>query len=203
MKKCRLTEKKMSNKRFKKTEQAILIAYFRFHDYPVAKKIAKSAKVSRSTLYRHHQTTTNIPYDYEEYLLQAYLRTIHKLSKKKNPSLKTILLRTLVFIASNRDVFLILFQSNHKEVIKKMLDHIKHPILEEWRLGGDLNKMYSIYKNEVLGAIEIWGKANFSNQTLNSALEAIIYLTKTARHNLLPLESKSTRIKQALDVTRV
>ncbi len=198
MKKCRLTEKKMSNKRFKKTEQAILIAYYRFRDYPVAKKIAKSAKISRSTLYRHHQTTTNIPYDYEEYLLQAYLRTIRKFSKKKNPSLKTVLLRTLVFIASNREVFLILFQSNHKEVINKMLDHIKLIILEEWKLGGDLNKMYSIYKNEVLGAIEIWGKANFSNQTLNSALEAIVYLTKTARQNLLPLESKPTKTQTSV-----
>lgn len=182
-----LTEKRMRNRRFFNNEQAIFIAYYKFKDYPSAKKLARIAGVSRSTLYRHHKKIQLISSDYEDYLLKNYRKTIKRFLKN-NSSLKNIYLRTLVFISSNREVFKALFRENHKDIIKKMINSIKPKILTEWHLSGNLDKIYGIYANEVLAIMEIWHKANFSNQTLESALSDILYLTKSSRRSLLSLQ---------------
>ncbi len=187
MKTSGLTEKRMQNRRFFKNEHAIFVAYYKLKDYPSAKKLAKIAGVSRSTLYRHHKRVQSIPADCEEYLLQNYFKTIKKLLEK-NPNFRVIFLRTLVFIRSNKELFKILFKDNHKEIIKRMINHLKTVIVKEWHLSGDVDTIFNIYANEVLGVIEIWHKHYFSDKFLESTLSNILFLTKTSRRSLLPLQ---------------
>ena len=177
----------MQNRRFFKNEYAILIAYYKLRNYPSAKRLARIAGISRSTLYRHHKRVQFIPIDYEAFLLQSYICSIKKLIHK-NANLKTIILRTLVFIVSNRELFRILFKDNRKEIVKRMFEYLKPRILEEWHLSGNIDKIYSVYKNGVLGIIEIWYKQKFTSNHIESTLNDILYLTRVSRHNLLPLQ---------------
>ena len=187
MKKSGLTEKSMSNKHFYKTEQAILIAYYKLKDFPKACKIAKQAGISRSTFYRHHSSAYSIPYDYEAYLFSLYSYTIQKLLRRSQISVKLAYLRTLAFISNHRDLFKILFSENRKEVIKKMLHRLRPLISQSWPASCNTDQAFNIYANEVLALIELWGKHDFSVSMLSSTLSEVLYLTKTAPRHLSPI----------------
>lgn len=187
MKNGGLTERKMANERFFKTEKAIFIAYCKLRDYPSAKKIAQRAKISRATLYRHHRKVAKIPEDYEKYLLEKYHKTMRGFVKKE-AKIRILYFRALVFMMNNKDIILALFQEGRKEIIKNMADRLKDRVVNEWKIGGDLSKMFSIYKNEIVGVIEDWAEQDFSEKKLNKTLDDIVYLTQTARQRLLPLK---------------
>lgn len=182
----------MSNKKFRKNERAIFVAYYKLRECPIAKRVAKQANISRSTLYRHHRTTFSIPHDYEKYLLRTYSRQMYSFLHEKGTSLSILFLRTLVFISNNKDIFEALFRDGHKEVIRGILDIIRPKIVEEWQLFNDDDVIYHVYSNEVLGIIEVWSKYGFSDKYLSLAQKDIIFLTKTARKKLLPLASHSS-----------
>ncbi|MBO4813004.1 hypothetical protein J5491_02535 [Candidatus Saccharibacteria bacterium] len=188
MKTSGLTDKNMADKRFRKTEYAIFFAYYKLKSYPSAKKIAKTARISRSTLYRHHKKVQAISVDYEKYLLHDYAKTINKLIEK-NAEIRVIYLRTLVFIMAHRRVFRALFKEDRKEVVKSMVGLLKARIIvKEWHLSGNLDKMYNIYTNEVLAVIEFWSQQNFTDKVLERTLNDVLYLTKVSRKKLLPLK---------------
>ena len=186
MKKSRLTEKNMADRRFKRTERAIFIAYYKMCDYPIAKRIARKAKISRATFYRHHQTASSIPRDHEEYLFKTYTTQMKKYLKKPS-NLQTIFLRFLVFLSSNKEVIKLLLCDGRKETIKKMINHLKPVIICSWRFAGNLDNAYNVYENEVLGVIEFWGQKDFAVTKLSKILSEILYLTKTASERLIPL----------------
>ena len=69
-----------------------------------------------------------------------------------------------------------------------MIEFLKGRVLEEWHLGGDVDKIYNVYQYEVLGVIEVWSKQKFATKQLDFVLSDILYLTNAARRNLLPLQ---------------
>lgn len=179
-----LTDEKMSNKQFYKTERAIFIAYSKIRDYPTAKRLTRAAHISRSTLYRHHPRITHIPRDYEGYLLSAYDKAMRRMIHKKGIKLKITILRMLVFIMNHKEVIKLLLNDGRSAVIKKMLNRIKPRLINEWMIGDDFNKIFSIYTNEIVGIIELWGKHNFSDQYLGTILNDVMTITKTAPSRL-------------------
>ncbi len=178
----------MTNKRFQRTEQAIFAAYYKIRDYPSAQKLSKRAGISRSTFYRHHQATSKIPQDYEEYLFAVYLHRIKKYLNSDAPNLKIIFFRFVVFISSNREVFKALFGEGRKEIIKKMLHPLKPVIIASWDTSVNLDRIFKIYENEVLGIIEVWSEERFINQKITVVFNVIMYMTEHACRNLLPLK---------------
>ena len=189
MKTSGLTDKNMADKRFRKTEYAIFFAYYKLRSCPSAKKLARTAKISRSTLYRHHKKVQLISVDYEEFLLHDYTKAINRLIKK-DAEIRIIYLRTLAFISAHRRVFMALFKEDRKEVVKNMIGLLRARIVtREWRLSGNLDKMYIIYTNEILGVIECWSTHMFTDKYLEHVLNDILYLTRASRKKLLPLKS--------------
>lgn len=182
-----ITEKKMQNKRFYKAEHSIFIAYYSFKNYPTARILARRARISCSTLYRHHHKPQDIPRDYEEFLVSKYNQYIKKLHRKGNFNIRRFYLYFLVYIISNKPYFLALFKDNRKGIIIKMLRPAKPYILAKWHLHGDTDKMYSVYSNEILGVIETWAKHNFAKKMLEQTLDDIMYLTESSRIKLAPL----------------
>ena len=178
----------MSNKHFFKTEYKIFTAYCKSHNHPTARKITTNAKISRATLYRHHYNAQSILRDYEDLILATYSHKIEALTKRKT-STKVLFLRTLIFISRHGKVFRALFTDGRKEIIKQILKKLKPSVTITWRPVNCLDKIYSIYENEVLGVIEIWSEYNFSATKLSRALSDILYLTKTAPERLAPLGS--------------
>ena len=177
----------MANKRFFKTEKAIFIAYCKLRDYPSAKRIAQLAGVSRATFYRHHRKAVKIPEDYEKYLLENY-RKMMRGFMKRGTKIRILYFRMLIFMVNNEEVILVLFQEGRKEIIRSMVDYLKPCVLDEWKIGGDLSKMFNVYKSEVMGVIEVWAEQKFSDKDLDTVLNDIMYLTQTARQRLLPLK---------------
>ena len=178
----------MSNKRFLETEKAIFVAYCKLQDFVSAKKVAKCAHISRSTLYRHHKIVQNIPKDYERYLADIYAKRMKKYSHKKHISLKFIYFRTLIFIYNHRKVFLTLFKEERKDVIKEMLLNLRKEVANKWGQNYISDKLYNVYANEVVGIIETWSKNNFSRKRLDIALGDIMFLTETAPKRLSGLK---------------
>ena len=181
---CRLTEKNMANQKFRQSETAILIAYLGSRGCPTAKFLAQKARVSRSTFYLHHQQPHNIPRDYEEYLFGLYKKHITKFLKKESTNLKTLFFHTLIFISSHQKIFRMLFFVQQKGIIKRMLSCLKKPILAEWRLAGNLDELYCVYENEIIGVIETWDKQGFAGGSFNATLKHLVYLTRTAPRRL-------------------
>ena len=173
----------MANKKFQKTEKAIFVAYYKFRDFPSAKVLARRAKISRSTLYRHHEKPFALPKDYENYLLKIYARRMRAFLNKGLP-LKTLFFRTLIFIHTHHLIFKALFKDGNKEIIKKMLDKLKPQILKDWNYAGNTEKLYKIYQNEILGLIEAWSEDNFDIKEVETVLNDILYLNKTTPRHL-------------------
>lgn len=183
-----LTEKNMTNKRFRQTEHDIFIAYYKLKNHSDTKSLAHHAGISRSTLYRHHQKSQNIPDDYEDYLLLTYNRLIQDCLRSKTTSLSNIYLRTLVFISNHKEVFVALFSDGHQGIIKKMLANLGPKITAFLCLDSKMSTAYIVYENEILGVIEVWSKHNFSSTKLDKTLKDILYLTSTAPERLAPLK---------------
>lgn len=186
MKTSGLTKKRMANERFRKNEQAILTAYYKLKDYPGAKKLARAAGVSRTTLYRHHKIIQAIPVDYEDFLFRAYKETIRHYLVEDVP-IKTLFLRTLVFIHCNREIIQALFRAHHKEIVEKILDYLRPRTTQDWCAVSNPDKVYKVYKNEIMGIIEEWNKQGLSRQDIGLILDNILYLTESAYRSLLPL----------------
>ena len=182
-----LTQKRMGDGRFRRAERAIFIAYYKLRDCPSAKILARRAGISRSTLYRHHKKVQSILADYEDYLFHNYKKSLRPLIKKKAP-LKTLALRSLVFIYSNRRVIQILFQNRYNQIVGRIVDYLKPIIIESWCSPDNTDKMFWVYKEGVLGVIEEWCERGFESSELDRVLDNILYLTRTAYRNLLPLK---------------
>ena len=103
-----LTEKQMRNQRFRKTEEVIFMAVFRKKEFTNVGKVAKETKLSRSTIYRHHNPLYLIIPNYERYILSIYDRIIGKQIKNRKVKLEYIFLKTLTFVVSQKRIFLVL-----------------------------------------------------------------------------------------------
>ena len=187
MVKSGLTEKRMRDRRFRRTEKAILYAVFSVRDYPNASIVAKKARISRSTLYRHHKNTRNIISDYEKYMLKKYSRMVEKWGKNKK--LRFYFEQMLVFVVANKKIILFLLKNGRKGILEGMIAKLEPKVVKAARLPKKAKTVLVVYRGEVLGLLEEWGKSGFSDKELNKVLENIIYLTNTIRERLLNLKN--------------
>ena len=177
----------MSNKRFLKTEKTIVTAYNKFRARPTVQKISRYARISRSTLYRHHEIAARILDDYEEYLLRIYSKKLRKFIQKDGYSLRVIFCQILVFILNNKSDFIILFKNGHTEIVGKMLEPLKPRLKNEWNRTTEFEKIFRLYTGEVVGVIDLWSRQDFADDRLEAVLSDILYLADTAKKHLTPL----------------
>ena len=186
-KKCGLTEKRMSNKRFRKTEEKIFVAVFCCHDFPKVNLVVKKTKISRATLYRHHNVLCNIATDYEKYILDKYSRMIKPYLLNRNNKVKMLFYKTLIFITANKRILAVLIDKNGGIILERMVWRLRKRIVNTYRFPKDSGKIYKIYAKEVVGVIEVWKDSGFSMKKIEKVLDDIMYLTETAKGRLLPL----------------
>ena len=178
---------KTKNRRYQKTEIAILEVLMRSKELPSARVLVRQAKISRSTLYRHHKTIPGIIPDYEREILIKYTEVIQKLTRRKNIQVRTICLRTLIFIMMNRRTFKILLKYDSGVVIEKMILKLRHKLKSACYLPNNPEKILRIYAKEVAGVIEEWGRSGFKEGELELVLGKVMYLTESMRQRLGPL----------------
>ena len=189
MRKRAITDQRLKNRKFRQIEDAILKVYIRTwkRDVTVV-DVARQLGVARSTIYRHHKTMKSIIYDYEKYILQKYKAFVGRYIQKDDVTVRELMRRTLFFILMHKSLFKMMMDCGGGFVVGEMLDCLKGKILREYRLPLQSNKIFRIYKNELMGLVEEWRKTDFSEVEINSVLKDIIYLTNTLRIRLGPLE---------------
>ena len=178
---------KMKNKRYQKTEAAILEVLMKSKELPTTRVLIENARISRSTLYRHHKTVPGIVPDYEKEVLEQYEGVVRKLVRRKNTQVRTICLRTLIFIMTNRRIFMILLKYDGGIVIEKMILKLKSKLKTSCCLPKNSEKMLRVYAKEVAGVIEEWGRQRFIEDELETVLSKIMYLTESMRQRLGPV----------------
>ena len=182
-----LTEKRMSNKRFRKTEEAILKVFFEGDYYICTKELAKKVGVARSTVYNHHRTAREILPDYERYILRKFRRALRRMTKNKNVKLKSLYMKVLFLIMHEKRIFGVLMRGGRRETLEKIVLEMRVKIVNYAKLPKNSEKMFGVYVSEVVELVVGWGKRGFIEAEIEGLLEDIIYLTDTMRQRLAPL----------------
>ena len=183
----RLTEKRMSDRRFRRTEEAILKAFFEGDSYVSIGVMAERAGVARSTFYRHHKTVGMILPDYKKYILRRYRRFVGTL-KGNRVGLRIVIMKIPVFILSNRNAFRTLNRCGDREVIREMIVYLKPKIVRAARLPKNHEMIYKVYVGEVVELVNCWVKGGGRDAEMERLIDDIEYLTRTMRKRLLPVE---------------
>lgn len=179
-----ITEKRLANRKFKRTEEAILRVFFETKSYISIGKMAVKAGVARSTVYNHHRTVWEITTDYKEYILRKYQRLARKIMKAKNLRLRMVFVRILYFILADRKIFEILIKDGRVEIFEEMLVEIQPKLAIVMRLPKNSQTLFAVYKSEVARLIYEWGSKGFDQNEMKKILDEILYLTETARERL-------------------
>ncbi len=180
-----LTERKMKNKRYRRTEKAILIALFSFRHFPSMGMIAKRARIAKSTAYRHHNNSYEILTDFEDYLVARYWRETRILMRIRRVRLISLFRQMLAVLAFHREELEILLGGGWDRVIEKLVTELKPKIIERLKIS---DKQSDILVKEITGVIEQWGRKGFCEEEIAMNVEKIKYLITTARERLGPLE---------------
>ena len=181
-----LTEKRMRDKRFKRTEEAILRVFFEEDNYISPLEMAKKVGVARSTFYHHHRAIREIIPDYEKFLLCRYRRKIRRLLKKRGVRMRVLFFEMLVFIMKHQETFGVLIRNKNTEIIEEMIKEMLPRIGQPMGLPKNSGKIVRVYISEIIEVIKMWGEEGFSS-SIGEVLDNMMYLTETARLRLKPL----------------
>lgn len=183
----RITEQKLRNKRFQKSEETTIVTLLSVKEMISMNRFVQLAKISRSTINRHHGNLQSVVPDYEKYLLNRCRSATKHLRKNPKSELKVLFFRVLIFLLVNHlYVTLVLEKGNHN-IIEELVLILKPKILASSQI--DNGEMFDIYLNEISGLIEAWCRAGFDKEALSITVEKIMYLTDTANIRLSPLAS--------------
>ena len=179
-----ITEQKLKNKRFRKTEEKIISALLLSRDDLSMNNFLKTAEVSRSTIYRHHRNFYNISKNYENYLLRKFRRFLKALVKNKI-TLAKVYTRILIFLIPNQKIILLILSRGNRKFIETLLSELRVIVMK--KVKND--KIFKIYLKEVSGVIEEWIYDGFNQKKIEEVVNQISYLTETAWSRLGPLAS--------------
>ena len=183
---CGITEKRLKNRRFKKTEDKILEVFFQ-EECKCICKLAKQAGVARTTVYFHHHRVSGIPTDYQHYILYIYKKTLKRIADKDNTKIDTIFEVTLLFMMQNKKMFKVALYYNDPTVYLKMIEMLKPLIEKGMGLPKNSKRMFNVYTVEVVELINEWGKDGYKEEEMKGLLKNIMYLTKSLRTRLSPI----------------
>lgn len=182
-----ITEKRLKNRRFRKTEDAILRVFFEEDIYVGIKEMAAKAGVARSTFYHHHKTAREIIPDYRRYILRRYSRMISGAIRINGMKTRVIYTKTLIFIMQNQREFEVLLRSGNMDVMKEMIMGVEGWLVKQMRIPNGARKVFAVYASEVTELINEWCRRGFRKDEMNRVLDDIMYLTDTARIRLGPI----------------
>ena len=182
-----ISEKRLNNKRFRKTEEAILRVFLNENINLNVTVMAKRIGVSRSTIYHHHRAINSIVVDYKRYIIKKYSRLLNKKIRNKKVKMDGVVLQMVLFVLQNKNVFEILFKSGEESVIREMLNKKKKTLMRHAGLRENENKVFMIYCGEVVELFREWGSNDFNEVEMNVLLENIVYLTNTMKKRLVEI----------------
>ena len=184
---CGLTEERLSNKRFRKIEDAIVRVFFKHKGRASVWRLSSEVGVARRTFYCHHKTEADVICDYEKYAYKKYDKVIRKYLRKDSISVRGLYRRTLIFIWRERRIFKIFIQARDKEIFAKMVGRLRGRVGELSGLGGNTKDIYNIYSGEIAEIFFMWGREGFCKDKVDEVLDDIMQMTSVMRVNLTKL----------------
>lgn len=191
IKKSGLTEEKMSDKRFRRTEEKIFVAVFEEENFPGVSLISRKTKLSRSTLYRHHRILHNIVFDYEIYVYRKYKKMMKPYLLNRRISLRILYDTMLCFILAEKRIILALTKIKRYVLITNMIKALKERIELAYHFPKGSRKVFKVFTDEVIGIIDMWGESGFSRDKIEEVLDDMMYLTETAGARLSSLKKEN------------
>lgn len=182
-----ITEKKMQNKRFRTDEENIAVTVLSIEGTLSLNRLIKLAKLSRSTVYRHHGSVQMIVPNYEDYIIKRCQNMIEHLQNGPDPKLNNIFFRILILFSADRLYVKVVLKRGNHGFIERIIDILNPTILALCKI--DNREVFHIYLKEVSGLIETWCEAGFDKDTLSTTVNKIMYLTSTITIRLSPLAS--------------
>lgn len=171
------------HKRAYRTENRIFDAYLKLRRTGkriTPKLLARTAGVSRATLYRHHFRLGKVRQTYSKLLLVEYKSMIH--GYKKKMSVGQLLYCTLLFISRHEKICCFLLE--RETLLHKMLECFKKEISAEYHFGKTIAPVFDIYVGEAYAVILNWRKAHFAENLIDIVYHDLIFLAKTAETRL-------------------
>ena len=188
-----LTERRLKNKRFKTTEDAIIMAFFLAKDHLCPERIIRLAHISRSTLYRHHKNLHQVVSDYEAYILRENKSVVRRLMKHRHASLKTLYKRILILMTANKRIMLFLSEFGNSNITEQIILILEPKIIAQTKLARE--ELRIIYVKEISSIIDSWQSMGFNIDEISAVVNKIMFLTDNAYVRLTPLIAFDQNIK--------
>jgi AcrR family transcriptional regulator len=179
-----ITDKRLCNRRFYKTEEAILQAFFNGDIYISAGQMAERAGVARSTFYHHHQAVSKIMLDYKKYVLKKFGRMVKRVLLSRKVSVRVLYRQTLTFIIQNKRIYKILMMGNERGVLGEMIFKLRPYLTRIMGLPKNSDRLFLVYTGEVVALLDEWCHDGIKESEIEGLLGEIVYLTETARVRL-------------------
>ena len=181
----RITEHKLKDKRFRRTEEAIIVAFFTSTEVLSLERLIRNAGISRATLYRHHGGIANVVPNYEQYILQKCSHTMQYYMHVKNCGVRSLYHCLLIFLFTHKKIIQFLYKYGSRDFTTGIVMVLEPKITSTGKVSA--GEMFKIYAMEVAVLIETWEQGGFDRDDITATLNKIMYLTDTAKERLGPL----------------
>ena len=172
------------DQRYQKNEEAIMSAFFRAQKGLNGKQLAKAARVSRATLYRHHKGAQAVMSDIEQMILEAYKKDIAKVMN--GGKLRVMFYRMLLFIEGHQKEFELIENRGDERALEEMVLELVPQVVRKYKIPAKYEEVLRIYEKEVTAVVETWILAGFSTSDMG-VLKDIMYLTRSLRERLVKI----------------
>ena len=172
------------DQRYQKNEEAIMSAFFRAQKGLNGKQLAKAARVSRATLYRHHKGAQAVMSDIEQMILEAYKKDIAKVMNRGK--LRVMFYRMLLFIEGHQKEFELIENRGDERALEEMVLELVPQVVRKYKIPAKYEEVLRIYEKEVTAVVETWILAGFSTSDMG-VLKDIMYLTRSLRERLVKI----------------
>ena len=150
-------------------------------------ELTKKIGVDRATFYRHHRSACEIVEDYEQYILEKYIRLISETRERDEVELRRMYYETIIFILQNKRMFKMLLEKKRLVVVKEMIIILRPEMAALEKSLDYSERMFRVCVGGIVGLIEDWGIGGFQDTEIVKLLNNMMYLTVAARKILLPL----------------
>lgn len=179
----RLTEKRMSDARFRRTEEVILNVIYKNGLNLNIKQITKKAGLSKSTFYLHHRAARTIIPDIKRFVLKKYTDRICN----QQTQIKRLYYTTLFFILNHKPLFVFLTEHGDRELIIAMLRRLDNQVESLAHLPKNSDKILCVHSGSVCELLVRWCKNGMPEDEISQLVSETAFLTSNMRVNLAPL----------------
>lgn len=169
--------------RYQKTETAILATLAKIlEENPRLislnpSDLARQARISLSTFYRHYGTIEEMLVAYEGRLILRFESSLHF---KRAKTLKNTVQFTLVFIIKYKKFFSIAFRRGDQNLLRRIFEVLKPKIITSCHWTKNQDQLFDICFYELYGLLEDWSEGAFKEKEIAGISSNIIYLLKSA-----------------------